>query len=118
MIFLYKVIDIKNYEVTRDVVLESASSKQKYTAFDDSDLIGEDQFSFIQVQGMYNCKLGILGDISLQGEQYSTLSREQIGRMNLVKVSNSYGDYFYFPDDPQIEIGKNILLDVKRYDLP
>lgn len=117
MIFVYKVINIKNYEFTRDIILESTSSKQEYTTFDDSDLIGTDQFSFIHVQGIYNCKLGILGDISLQGEQYSVLSREQIGKMSLVKVSNSYGDYFYFPDDPQIEVGNKILLDVKRYDL-
>ena len=117
MIFLYKVINIENYEVTRDIILESTFSKHRYTAFDDSDLIGTDQFSFIRAQEMYNCKLGILGDISSQGEQYSVLSREQIGKINLVKFSNSYGDYFYFPEDPQIEIGKNILLDVKRYDL-
>lgn len=114
---LYRVINIKNYEFTRDVIVESVTSKQEYIVFDDADLIGNNQFSFIRIQGIYDCKLGILGDIDSQGEQYSVLSKAEIGKMNLAKVSNSHGDYFYFPDDPVIEVGGKISLDVKRYDL-
>ena len=45
---MYKVIAIKEYEFTRDIMVESQKSKQQYTVFDDSDLIGNDQFSFVK----------------------------------------------------------------------
>lgn len=117
VVIMYKVIGIKNYEFTRDIIVESIESKQTYVAFDDSDLIGNDQFSFVQVQKIYNCKLGIMGNIDSSGETYTILSREHIGKMNLLKVSNSCGDYFYFPANSKVEIGDNIKLIVKRYDL-
>ena len=57
---MYKVIAIKEYEFTRDIIVESQKSKQQYTVFDDSDLIGNDQFSFVKEQGIYDCKIGML----------------------------------------------------------
>ena len=47
---MYKVITIKNYEFTRDIIVESQKSKQQYIVFDDSDLVGNDQFSFVREQ--------------------------------------------------------------------
>ena len=64
---MYKVITIKNYEFTRDIVVESQMSKQRYTVFDDSDLVGNDQFSFVREQEIYDCKLGILGEVTPSG---------------------------------------------------
>ena len=37
--------------------------------------------------------------------------------MNLLKVSNLDGDKFYFPATPDVKIGGQIKLNVKRYDL-
>lgn len=117
MILMYKVVAIKNYEFTRDIIVESQNSKQQYTAFDDSDLIGNDQFSFVKEQEIYDCKLGILGEANPSGETFDVLSKEKVGKMNLLKVSNSDGDNFYLPATEDIKIGSQIKLNVKRYDL-
>ena len=37
--------------------------------------------------------------------------------MNLLKVSNLDGDNFYLPVTPDVKIGGQIKLNVKRYDL-
>jgi hypothetical protein len=117
MILMYKIIAIKNYEFTRDIIVESQKSKQQYTVFDDSDLIGNDQFSFVKGQGIYDCKIGILGETSPSGKIFDVLSREQVGKMNLLKVSNSDGDNFYLPDIKDVKIGSQVKLSVERYDL-
>lgn len=114
---MYKVVAIRNYEFTRDIIVESQNSKQQYTAFDDSDLIGNDQFFFVKEQEIYDCKLGILGEANLSGETFDVLSKETVGKMNLLKVSNSDGDNFYLPATADIKIGSQIKLNVKRYDL-
>ncbi|MDQ2234245.1 hypothetical protein [Ligilactobacillus animalis] len=102
---MYKVVAIRNYEFMRDIVVESQNSKQQYTAFDDSDLIGNDQFSFVKEQEVYDCKLGILGKANPSGETFTVLSREKVGKMNLFKVSNADGDKFYFPATADVKIG-------------
>lgn len=114
---MYKVIAIKEYEFTRDIIVESQKSKQQYTVFDDSDLIGNDQFSFVKEQEIYDCKIGILYEVNRSGKIFYVLSREKVGKMNLFKVSNSDGDNFYLPATTDIKIGSQINLIVKRYDL-
>ena len=114
---MYKVIAIKEYEFTRDIIAESQKSKQQYTVFDDSDLIGNDQFSFVKEQEIYDCKIGILYEVNRSGKIFYVLSREKVGKMNLFKVSNSDGDNFYLPATTDVKIGSQINLIVKRYDL-
>ena len=114
---MYKVIAIKEYEFTRDIIVESQKSKQQYTVFDDSDLIGNDQFSFVKEQEIYDCKIGILYEVNRSGKIFYVLSREKVGKMNLFKVSNSDGDNFYLLATTDIKIGSQIKLIVKRYDL-
>lgn len=43
---MFKLIKIMNYEVTRDLVFESIETKKKYQVFDDSDILGKNQFDF------------------------------------------------------------------------
>lgn len=114
---MYKVVAIRNYEFTRDIIVESQNSKQQYKAFDDSDLIGNDQFSFVKEKEIYDCKLGILGETNPSGEIFDVLSREKVGKMNLLKVSNLDGDNFYLSATTDVKIGSQIKLNVKRYDL-
>ena len=45
------------------------------------------------------------------------LSLVKIHKMNLLKVSNLDGDNFYLPVTPDVKIGGQIKLNVKRYDL-
>ena len=114
---MYKVITIKNYEFTRDIIVESQKSKQQYIVFDDSDLVGNDQFSFVREQEIYDCKLGILGEVTSSGKTFNVLSKEKIGKMNLLKISNSDGDNFYLSAATNLKIGSQIKLSIKRYDL-
>ena len=68
-------------------------------------------------QEIYDCKLGILGEVNSSGETFDVLSRKKIGKMNLLKVSNLDGDNFYFLATTDMKIGSQIKLNVKRYDL-
>lgn len=43
---LCKVNKITEYEVTRDVFFESEKTRTVYKVFDDSDILGDDQFPF------------------------------------------------------------------------
>ena len=114
---MYKVIAIKEYEFKLYIIFESQKSKQQYTVFDDSDLIGNDQFSFVKEQEIYDCKIGILYEVNRSGNIFYVLSLEKVGNMNLFKVSNTDGDNFYLPATTDVKIGSQINLIVKRYDL-
>ncbi|MEK1357649.1 hypothetical protein HCY81_09990, partial [Limosilactobacillus fermentum] len=70
------------------------NSPQTYKVFDDTDLTGDDQFAFVEPQKIYDCKIGILGDIDPSGESFDVIGEEHIGKMNLFKLSNAYGDYW------------------------
>lgn len=114
---MYKVLRIIKYEVTRDIIMESIKSGQTYKVFDDTDLTGDDQFAFVEPQKIYDCKIGLLGDIDPSGESFDVIGEEHIGKMNLFKLSNAYGDYFYFLASSSMKIGCSTKVHVERYDL-
>lgn len=66
---------------------------------------------------MESIKSGLLGDIDPSGESFDVIGEEHIGKMNLFKLSNAYGDYFYFPASSSMKIGCSTKVHVERYDL-
>jgi hypothetical protein len=115
---MYKVKEIIPYELTRDVVLQNSVGKP-IEVFDDSDLLGNNDFDFLKVGYSYNCKIGILGDIEKNGRSFHVEGREMIGNTVFTKLSDENGDIFYLePDGPVLkELGQTVKVDVERYDL-
>lgn len=108
---------IDPFEVTRNLYFESMHSHREYCVFDDADILGHDQFHFLQAGYQYNCKLGIFGDIDEAGEAYTVSGYEQIGHMHLVRVTNSVGDVFYFNEFDDASVGSKVHLLARRFDL-
>ena len=117
VIIMYKVLRIIDYDFTRAIIMESIKSGQTYKVFDDTNLTGDDQFAFVEPQKVYDCKIGILGDVDPSGESFEVVAEEHIGKMNLFKLFNTYGDCFYFLASSSMEIGCGTKVHVKRYDL-
>ena len=75
---MYELTKIINYEVTRDLVLESQKTNQSYTVFDDSDILGDDKFNFLKTGNRYSCRISILGDLSdsVSGTKFKVIGQE------------------------------------------
>lgn len=116
---MYKLNKIINYEVTRDLILESGKSKQEYTVFDDSDILGNDEFDFLKVGNKYQCKIGIFGDVSDSdnGTKFLVLGKEKIGNRYFEKVVNSQDDIFFMPICATFTTDSIIYIKIRRYDL-
>lgn len=97
--------------------LESESSHIEYTVFDDSDIIGNDQFAFLKAGHKYDCKVGIFGDIDPLGDEFTVLGQEKIGLMNLTKITNATGDIFFFGTGDKLPAGQQMHVKIRRYDL-
>ena len=115
---MYKVKDIISYEFTRTIVLQGEDNQQ-IRVFDDSDLLGNDDFKFLHVDHSYNCKIGILGDISESGELFAVNGREKIGTTWFVKLNDDHQNVFYLePDTNNLnDWGKSLRIEIERYDL-
>lgn len=115
---MYKVKDIISYEFTRTIVLQGEDNQQ-IRVFDDSDLLGNDDFKFLHVDHSYNCKIGILGDISESGELFVVNGREKIGTTWFVKLNDDHQNVFYLePDTNNLnDWGKSLRIEIERYDL-
>lgn len=85
---MYKVKEIIPYEFTRDIVL-LGKGHQQIKVFDDSDILGNNDFEFLMTGHSYSCKIGILGDISKSGKSFSVNGREKIGTTWFIKLSDA-----------------------------
>lgn len=82
---MYTVKEIIPYALTRDIVLQD-ESKYRIMAFDDSDIRGDDEFSFLKVGSSYNFKIGILGDVADTGKKFLVAGQQKIGETSFVKL--------------------------------
>ena len=113
---LFKLMEIKEDFVTRNLIFKSEISGKCYDVFDDSMLIGDDQFDFLKEHNNYDCKFSILGDLSHKGELFECCGTEKIGKKSFIKVKNNNNDYFYFFTSENI-LSDRIRINVLRYDL-
>ncbi|KRM19801.1 hypothetical protein FC40_GL001320 [Ligilactobacillus hayakitensis DSM 18933 = JCM 14209] len=114
---MYKLKEIKNYQVTRDLIFESENTGITYTVFDDADITGTNQFSFVRKGKKYHCKFKIFGEINQNGEKFTVEGkRENIGHMKVNKLRNKDGDEFYFHLSEDYN-SKTVKIDVRRLDL-
>ena len=113
---MYKVISIIAYEMTRSIKLKNSDTGAIEDCFDDSDVVSDKNFNFMQLGCEYDCKIKLLGDIVQEDKSNAILCTVVckdilVGTRNMVKVfyENNYyyihktrvgnvedGDTFYF----------------------
>lgn len=81
---MHQVKEFIPYETTRSLVL--GHDHMTIKAFDDSDLLGGDDFRFMKVAHFYGCKIGILSDLGTSGKTSYVDEWEKIGITTFAKL--------------------------------
>ena len=93
---MYKLLSINDYDVTRDVVLQNQDTGTVDVCFDDSALISSDNFEFMKVGEIYDCKIKLLGSIkpkkTSKAVLWRTIEDADYHGMEKIAIGN---DYYY-----------------------
>lgn len=60
---MYKVVSVENYEMTRSIELENLETGTVDRCFDDSSLVSDENFEFMNLNDEYNCKIKLFGNV-------------------------------------------------------
>lgn len=106
---MYRVTGIKEYAATRDVLLLNEETGTKETCFDDSALMGYENFSFMKQGEHYECKIVLFGRLGLPEESgllaCTVLERRvPVGVRKLAKVQVGQ-DIYYIPERELKDVG-------------
>ena len=96
---MYRVTGIKEYAATRDVLLLNEETGTQETCFDDSALMGYENFSFMKQGEHYECKIVLFGRLGLPEESgllaCTVLERRvPVGVRKLAKVQVGQDIYY------------------------
>lgn len=61
---MYKVLQIIDYAATRDVVIRNIETGTVDICFDDSIMVSNKNFGFIEVGNKYSCKIQLFGNLT------------------------------------------------------
>ena len=106
---MYRVTGIKEYAATRDVLLLNEETGTRETCFDDSALLGYENFSFMKQGEHYECKIVLFGRLGLPEESgllaCTVLERRvPLGVRKLAKVQVGQ-DIYYIPERELKDVG-------------
>ncbi len=106
---MYRVTGIKEYAATRDVLLLNEETGTKETCFDDSALMGYENFSFMKQGEHYECKIVLFGRLGLPEESgllaCTVLERRvPVGVRKMAKVQVGQ-DIYYIPERELKDVG-------------
>ena len=106
---MYRVTGIKEYAATRDVLLLNEETGTQETCFDDSALLGYENFSFMKQGEHYECKIVLFGRLGLPEESgllaCTVLERRvPVGVRKLAKVQVGQ-DIYYIPERELKDVG-------------
>lgn len=96
---MYKVIFIEEDEMTRNIKLENVETGTIDECFDDSALVGDNCFDFMEIGKEYNCKIRLFGNIVKEKVdkvvQCRVVCRHTfVGTGNMVKVLVNNDEYY------------------------
>ena len=106
---MYKVIGFDEAVATRDVFLLNEETGTRETCFDDSALLGYENFSFMKQGEHYECKIVLFGRLGLPEESgllaCTVLERRvPLGVRKLAKVQVGQ-DIYYIPERELKDVG-------------
>lgn len=92
---MHEVIKIKQYDMTRDVILKNTVTGTIDECFDESDVFGND-FDFIKPKEKYDCKIYLFGDkVTSGGVICKIIDRNAvIGTKKLIKITVEDDEYY------------------------
>ena len=96
---MYKLVKIKEAMRTRFLTLENMDTGTVDDCFDDSDVVNDDDFSFMRLGEIYDCKIKLFGNVidkEAEGSTFCRITDENVmvGKRNLVKVETDEGTYY------------------------
>ena len=106
---MYKVMGFDEAVATREVFLLNEETGTRETCFDDSALMGYENFSFMKQGGRYECKIKLFGRLGLPEDSdllaCTVLERRvPLGVRKLAKVQVGQ-DVYYIPERELKDIG-------------
>lgn len=120
---LYKTLKIIKRARTSEAVLRNLQTGTTDTCFDDSAVVNDDNFSFMKVGEVYDCKIGLFGDVVAAPDRWSaevvvSKTGVMVGsrRMTEVKID---GDLYLIPADGagDAAVGDTLVFSFSRKDL-
>ena len=95
---MYQVIKIESFERTRRLVLKNICTGTEDICFDDSAVVSNVNFSFIQLDECYNCKIKLFGKIVEEPDMFSVLCKNLgeivVGKKTMIKVLIQSDEYY------------------------
>ena len=106
---MYKVMGFDEAVATREVFLLNEETGTRETCFDDSALMGYENFSFMKQGGRYECKIKLFGRLGLPEDSdllaCTVLERRvPLGVRKLAKVQVGQ-DIYYIPERELKDVG-------------
>lgn len=102
---MYRVISIRQYQMSRDVILENTATGTQDICFDDSDM-DKNGFYFMEVGQEYSCRIKLVGDVvphpSVERAMCRVLNADVLcGNAHHVEVA--VGDDIYYVPRKHVE---------------
>lgn len=92
---MYKLLSIEESSATRNLELENLNSGTIDLCFDDSSVTSYENFEFMKINEVYDCKIYLFGKLDEDGEELHYIKDIKVGTKALSEVSNKNGDIYY-----------------------
>lgn len=92
---MYKLLSINESVATRNLELENLNTGTIDSCFDDSAVTSFENFDFMEINGVYTCKIYLLGEFDDAGENFKYIKDVKIGNRDLSEIINEKGDVYY-----------------------
>ena len=96
---MHRVLSIDNDEMTRNIELENMKTGTIDICFDDSALVSDKNFDFMNAGEEYKCKIKLFGNVTTNLQENAVLCKVvekdvSVGTKKMVKVSVETDEYY------------------------
>lgn len=109
---MHQLIKIDQYMMTRDLIFKNLQTGTIDVCFDDSDLLSkEDNFNFLKIGEIYDCKILLFGDLDCAIKKFTVYCKVLekdviIGKSKLVHVKVEEEEYYILQSIVESELHK------------
>lgn len=96
---MYQVVFLQNDGMTRNIKLENSNTGTIDDCFDDSSLVSDKCFDFMEIGGKYDCKIKLFGNVVQKKHEKSVLCKVvcrdiMIGSYDMAKIVIKNDEYY------------------------
>lgn len=92
---MYKLLFIEESVATRNLELKNLNTDTIDLCFDDAAVTSFENFDFMEINEIYDCKIYLFGELDDAGENLKYIKDVTIGSRYLSEVANEKGDVYY-----------------------